>query len=82
MVLGTIHSVKGAAADIVYVAPDMSAAGVAQMTGSVNGRDQAIRLFYVAMTRAFEELRLLAPFSARNYLRRRDLLPNDLEVPA
>jgi superfamily I DNA/RNA helicase len=82
VVLGTIHSVKGAAADIVYVAPDMSAAGIAQMTGSVNGRDQAIRLFYVAMTRAYEELRLLAPFSARNYLRRRDLMPSELEVPA
>jgi ATP-dependent exoDNAse (exonuclease V) beta subunit len=52
------------------------------MTGSVNGRDQTIRLFYVAMTRAYEELRLLAPFSPRNYLRRRDLLPNELEVPA
>lgn len=82
VVLGTIHSVKGAAADIVYVAPDMSAAGINQMTASVNGRDQTIRLFYVAMTRAFEELRLLAPFSPRNYLRRRDLLPADLEVPA
>jgi len=82
VVLGTIHSVKGAAADVVYVAPDMSAAGVAQMTGSTNGRDQTIRLFYVAMTRAFEELRLLAPFGPRNYLRRRDLLPTELEVPA
>lgn len=82
VVLGTIHSVKGAAADIVYVAPDMSAAGITQMVGSTNGRDQAIRLFYVAMTRAFEELRLLAPFSQRNYLKRRDLLPTELEVPA
>jgi superfamily I DNA/RNA helicase len=82
VVLGTIHSVKGAAADIVYVAPDMSAAGIAQMTASVSGRDQTIRLFYVAMTRAFAELRLLAPFGPRNYLRRRDLLPADLEVPA
>lgn len=82
VVLGTIHSVKGAAADIVYVAPDMSAAGIAQMTASVSGRDQTIRLFYVAMTRAFEELRLLAPFGPRNYLRRRDLLPSELEVPA
>jgi superfamily I DNA/RNA helicase len=82
VILGTVHSVKGGAADIVYVAPDMSAAGVAQMTSSVNGRDQTIRLFYVAMTRAFEELRLLAPFGPRNYLKRRDLLPSELEVPA
>lgn len=81
-VLGTIHSVKGAAADIVYVAPDMSAAGITAMTGSVNGRDQTIRLFYVAMTRAYEQLRLLAPFGPRNYLKRRDLLPDELEVPA
>jgi superfamily I DNA/RNA helicase len=82
VVLGTIHSVKGGAADVVYVAPDMSAAGIASMTASANGRDQAIRLFYVAMTRAFAELRLLAPFGPRNYLRRRDLIPSELEVPA
>lgn len=82
VVLGTIHSVKGAAADIVYVAPDMSAAGIGQMTSSINGRDQTIRLFYVAMTRAFEELRLLAPFGPRNFLKRRELLPSELEVPA
>ncbi|HYF71380.1 MAG TPA: ATP-binding domain-containing protein, partial [Nocardioides sp.] len=80
VVVGTIHSVKGAAADVVYVAPDLSAAGIEQLK-TPNGRDQAIRLFYVAMTRAREELRLLAP-SGRNYLKRRDLLPSDLEVPA
>lgn len=81
VVIGTIHSVKGAAADVVYVAPDMSTAAIAQLD-SRNGRDQTVRLFYVAMTRAREELRLLAPVSVRNSMKRRDLIPSDLEVPA
>jgi DNA helicase-2/ATP-dependent DNA helicase PcrA len=79
--LGTIHSVKGGAADVVYLAPDLSAAGVAQLE-TVNGRDQMVRLFYVAMTRAYEELRVLAPMGGRNHVRRRDLIPAELEVPA
>lgn len=79
--LGTIHSVKGGASDIVYLAPDMSTAGMANLK-TVSGRDQMIRLFYVAMTRAYEELRLLAPMSSRNFIHRRSLLPAELEVPA
>lgn len=79
VVVGTIHSVKGAAADVVYVAPDLSAAGAAHVESGVDGRDQTIRLFYVAMTRAREELRVLAP-SQRNYVQPRDLIPANLEV--
>lgn len=79
--LGTIHSVKGGAADVVYVCPDLSAAGAAQLN-TINGRDQVIRLFYVAMTRAFEELRLLAPGTPRNFISPRNLIPSALEVPA
>jgi superfamily I DNA/RNA helicase len=77
--VGTIHSVKGGASDVVYVSPDLSAAGVAQLS-SVNGRDQTVRLFYVAVTRAYEELRLLSASNPANFVRRRDLLPADLEV--
>lgn len=79
VVVGTIHSFKGAAADVVYLAPDLSSAGAAQIESGPEGRDQAIRLFYVAMTRAREELRVLSP-SQRKYVRPRDLIPHDLEV--
>lgn len=78
--LGTIHSVKGGASDVVYVAPDISAAGRDQLE-TVNGRDQTIRQFYVALTRSYEELRVLSP-STKLFIRRRDLIPPDLEVVA
>lgn len=76
--IGTIHSVKGGAADIVYVAPDVSAAGMshAQTPG---GRDELIRLFYVAMTRARMGLRVLSPHSG-NAIRPSDLIHGDMEV--
>lgn len=79
--IGTIHSVKGGASDVVYLCPDLSAAGIAQLN-TVNGRDQTVRLFYVGLTRAYEELRLLAPANATNHLKRRDLIPSALEVAA
>lgn len=78
--IGTIHSVKGGASDIVYVAPDISTAGAAQLQ-TVNGRDQMVRQFYVAMTRSYEELRVLAP-SSRLFISRGDLVPPALEVVA
>jgi superfamily I DNA/RNA helicase len=80
LILGTIHSVKGGASDVVYVAPDISSAGAAQLD-TVNGRDQTIRQFYVAMTRSYEELRVLAPFS-KLFIKRSDLVPPSLEVVA
>lgn len=53
--IGTIHSVKGGEADIVYLFPDLSArAWDARRT--TEGRDAIIRQFYVGMTRAFQEL--------------------------
>lgn len=79
VLIGTIHSVKGGVSDVVYVSPDLSAAGVGQLD-SVNGRDQMRRLFYVAVTRARRELRLLAPDNPRNFIKRVDLLPSELEV--
>lgn len=86
VIVGTIHSVKGGDSDVVYLAPDVSNAGMAQIKKDRNGQDQAIRQFYVGMTRCREELRLLAPtpYSARCelYVKRRDLIPAHLEVPA
>ena len=78
VVVGTIHSVKGAAADVVYVCPDVSAAAARSMA-SRSGMDEAIRLFYVAMTRAYQELRLLSPGPSRHMVVD-ELLPPELEV--
>jgi len=60
--IGTIHSVKGGQSDVVYVIPDLSRRGydnwIAQDT-----RDEVIRQFYVAMTRARDTLVILNPGS-------------------
>ena len=52
--IGTIHSVKGAEADVVIVAPDLSYSGVQEALGKQSQRDGVMRLFYVALTRARE----------------------------
>ena len=59
--IGTVHSVKGAEADVVYVFPDVSRAGMREWSGSPAQRAAVYRLFYVAMTRARETLVLCAP---------------------
>jgi hypothetical protein len=61
VIVSTIHACKGGEADVVYVLPDLSRAGMLESMGS--GRDSIIRLFYVAMTRAKESLILCAPAS-------------------
>ena len=58
VIIGTIHSVKGGEADVVYLMPDMSGAGGADY---INRPDRVIRLFYVGMTRARQELALCSP---------------------
>lgn len=64
VVLGTIHSVKGGQADVVYVFPDLSLRGFDQMA-TPKGRDDIRRVFYVAITRAKEELVLCSSCSGR-----------------
>jgi len=59
VVIGTIHSVKGGEADVVYVAPDLSYAGYIEASQSIAGHDAMARLKYVAYTRARESLILL-----------------------
>jgi len=54
VVVGTIHSVKGGQADVVYLFPDLSRAGDAQYQRFGPSRDSVIRLFYVGITRARE----------------------------
>jgi len=59
LVVGTIHSVKGGEADVVYLAPDLSPAGMRHWLARGDERDSVVRTFYVGMTRAREELVLL-----------------------
>jgi len=61
LIVGTIHSVKGGEADIVYVIPDLSKPQKKAWHGSRTEADALRRLFYVAGTRAREELVLCSP---------------------
>jgi superfamily I DNA/RNA helicase len=79
LVVGTFHSVKGATGHKVYVAPDLSPAGYRNAGESVAGRDELIRLFYVAMTRSYRELCLLNTASPL-YQERGELMPPNMEV--
>ena len=57
-IVGTIHSVKGGQADVVYLFPDLSQAGDAQYVRGGAARDSVIRQFYVGATRTREKLYL------------------------
>ncbi len=62
VVVGTIHSVKGGEADVVYLFPDLSRRGMWQgWHAGGPARDQLVRMVYVALTRAREQVVLLAP---------------------
>jgi len=61
VVIGTIHSTKGAECDEAWLFPDLSPSGAEEWEQSVEGRDAIIRQFYVGMTRARERLVLCAP---------------------
>ena len=63
VILGTIHSVKGGEADIVFLFPDLSQAGDAAYQRFGPSRDSVIRLFYVGMTRARDTVYLCQPES-------------------
>jgi len=60
IIVGTIHSVKGGEADTVVICPDLSPQGY-ESYKSIQGRDSVIRQFYVAETRAFQNLVLARP---------------------
>ena len=61
VVVGTIHSTKGSEADIVYVFPDISRAGMTEWLGAPIQRASVYRLFYVGMTRAKDTLVICNP---------------------
>lgn len=54
--VGTIHSVKGGEADVVYLMPDLSLSGMQEYTKGSDAKDSITRMFYVGMTRARETL--------------------------
>jgi DNA helicase II / ATP-dependent DNA helicase PcrA len=57
--IGTIHSFKGAEADVVIIYPDLSSQGYDSWVGE--DHDSVVRLFYVAITRAREEVYICDP---------------------
>lgn len=59
--VGTIHSFKGGEADCSYVFPDLSSAGSMEWLSGGSQRDNVIRTFYVALTRAKLKLVICAP---------------------
>lgn len=64
IILGTIHSVKGGEADVVFMFPDLSRAGMQEWGRRGEPRDSIYRLQYVGMTRAIEGLYLCSPATA------------------
>jgi superfamily I DNA/RNA helicase len=56
IIVGTIHSLKGSEADVVYLLPDISPSGAEDYYSGDAGALATHRLFYVGMTRARERL--------------------------
>ena len=56
IIVGHIHSVKGAETDVVYIFPDLSKAAMDEWLGEPWEQNAIYRLFYVGMTRARETL--------------------------
>lgn len=67
LTVGTIHSVKGAEADVVYLSPDLSAQGVTFLHKMPNNLDFMARLFYVGVTRARTTVVLLEPTDGKHW---------------
>lgn len=62
LTVGTIHSVKGAQADVVYVLPDLTNRWAAEFRSGGDPKDALLRLFYVGCTRAKNTLVLCEPW--------------------
>lgn len=56
LTLSTIHGAKGRQADVVYLLPDISKAGATEWGIGGARKEAVVRQFYVALTRAREEL--------------------------
>ena len=64
VIVGTLHSIKGATSGSVILAPDLTRKQLVELKGP--GHDQTINLFYVGMTRASVRLHLLSPQMRRH----------------
>ena len=62
IVVGTVHSVKGAGAENVFIYPDISLASSYECQ-TKEGYENLCRLFYVGVTRTKENLYIMAPES-------------------
>jgi hypothetical protein len=61
--VGSIHSFKGAESDVVILYPDLSPQGYRDWI-SEEGRDSVVRMGYVGLTRARQEVHVCRPASA------------------
>ena len=59
--VGTIHSFKGAEADVVIILPDLSYQGYCGWLSSGPNKDAVVRMFYVALTRAKDSVYICSP---------------------
>ncbi len=66
--IGTVHSVKGGEADIVWLSPDLSLEASSAAHKDPQVAEEMRRVFYTGVTRTREGL-LLAESSTRNYVR-------------
>jgi superfamily I DNA/RNA helicase len=64
VIVGTVHSVKGGEADVVFLFPDLSPAASAAYQRHGPQRDAVIRLFYVGVTRARKTVYICQPESS------------------
>jgi hypothetical protein len=78
VVVGTIHSVKGAGAQCVYLSPSVSGAGYQEWLRGGRARDNSRRQFYVGMTRAEQTCVVLG--SSERSVPRAALIPPELMV--
>lgn len=60
IIIGTIHSVKGGEADVVYLMPDLSRKGF-ESYSNIHTRDEVVRQMYVGITRCRDTLVMCDP---------------------
>jgi DNA helicase-2/ATP-dependent DNA helicase PcrA len=76
IVLGTIHSVKGGEADVVYMFPDLSRGAMREWLSAGEDHDAVVRQMYVGMTRARTQLVMCGP-ADRSFVDATRYLPTD-----
>jgi superfamily I DNA/RNA helicase len=80
-IVGTIHSVKGGEADVVFLFPDLSRSAAKAYDGQGSTRDSVIRLFYVGVTRAREAVYICEPASNMMIRMPRDIWSKPQKTP-